>query len=770
MNSLTQRRAGGARWAPAAFVVCAFLVASCPGQPRAGRDAAPLDVQADAALRKALAWLYKQQADDGSWASRYDRQHPGGTTALAVLTVLSAGESPGAAPLKKAVAHLQAAQPDTVYARALRMLVFAHLPGDEAARILADDAAWLAQQQNQYGGWGYGPGYAPTRDRPGYTDNSNTQLALWAAHEAASAGANLPASTWRRAAELWLRAQNGDGGWGYTPPTGSGLRLKASSYGSMTAAGVATCFLLTDRLDEEGEALRPAMQRALGWLSKHHTLSTNPQWVWGEIGNWSGYYVLCITRAAEAVGLRTVPGGEDKTTPWAEAVAEHLVRTQGKDGRWSPAADDPQTDPLVRTCFSVLALAHARTPVLLSKVDLPADGADGAWRDAANLADFAGRLRGRRLTWQHVPTDAHAAVLTEAPILYLSCGSGADLPNGLRSPIAQFVREGGIVWIQGPSDDAGFVERFRRAIAEILPDYRARSLPAEHPLLTAGQRVGASALHILGIGDAGRDRVFVTASPLRQAWHSGPGNGRDKAFALFANLLLYATDGTPLPGRLTPPPRERPAPPAVTRVPIARVVHGGDWRANPLALPRLNDALLRGLNVGLEQRPAERLDDPVNDKVRLLWLTGSERPGLSGARAERLEAYLRGGGTLFIDPSVGDTEFFLAAKRMLEAMFGPGSVEELPEGHPILTGKVAGGAGADLGKVRYTRALAAEKPGAQPPELYHVGVQGRSAVILSRYGVTTPLEGQPSYGCRGLVTDDALRLAANVVLYAASRP
>ena len=51
-----------------------------------------------------------------------------------------------------------------------------------------------------------------------------------------------------------------------------------------------------------------------------------------------------------------------------------------------------------------------------------------------------------------------------------------------------------------------------------------------------------------------------------------------------------------------------------------------------------------------------------------------------------------------------------------------------------------------------------------------IEINGRTAVILSRYGVTCPLEGLPTYGCVGLATDDARRLAANVVLYTIVRP
>ena len=55
------------------------------------------------------------------------------------------------------------------------------------------------------------------------------------------------------------------------------------------------------------------------------------------------------------------------------------------------------------------------------------------------------------------------------------------------------------------------------------------------------------------------------------------------------------------------------------------------------------------------------------------------------------------------------------------------------------------------------------------PEIWQVQIKGRIAVVLSRHGLACPVEGLPTYGCKGLARDDARRLVANVVLYAASR-
>jgi hypothetical protein len=98
-------------------------------------------------------------------------------------------------------------------------------------------------------------------------------------------------------------------------------------------------------------------------------------------------------------------------------------------------------------------------------------------------------------------------------------------------------------------------------------------------------------------------------------------------------------------------------------------------------------------------------------------------------------------------------------------MFGRDAVAPLPKTHPLLTGKFAGGMGANVTTVRYAPAA---KKRAGPPALHAVTIRGRVVAVLSPLGVTVPMSAGRSYGCAGLTTLDARRLAANILLYAAS--
>jgi hypothetical protein len=739
---------------------------------------APTDAGVAAAIRKGLDYLYSAQKADGTWASKYDQQHAGGVTSLVLLTALTAGESPKQAPLAKALEAVKSVWPETVYARSVRAMVYARL-GEKYAELLAKDVAWLTKQQSQFGGWGYGPRHPVTLQRSSWIDNSNTQVAAWALHEAAAAGAPVPQAAFLRLRRLWTQGQNTDGGRGYTPHTGSPLRLKASSYGSMTAASVATCQILASHLvatqsrnaspqdgpPKEVKEQLAMTQQSIKWLEEHHTCKGNPRWLWGERESWPIYYLYCLARAADAVGLRSL-GKHD----WYAEVASHLLAEQREDGSW--AAPGQGKERIVSTCFSLLTLTTAGRRVLVNKIILPG-GDRESWAaaepylDTANVVGWFRRTQRTPACWQLIPHDCPAEVLAEAPILYVVLPAGGRLPGKLAGLMKHFVREGGtVLMLAGGGSESE--SQCRKYFLGLFPDYHVGPVGDDHPLFSVRHEISpADRPRVAAIGDYCRMRVFIIGPQPALLWRAGPTERSQPAFEFFANLVRYATDGEKLKGRFA---SRRPAPrhgAAVKWLKVARVSHAGDWNTNPLAMRRLSETLLTAISLAVKEVDAVDLSGEVDKDLPLLWLTGSLQPRLTPRQRDNLKDYLSAGGMLFIDPAVGNDEFFAAAWKMLEESFGPGRLKPLPAEHPLITGRFAGGIGSDIRKVGYSPAVAASKPQLHQPVLYGLELDGRLAVILSRYGITCPLEGGPTFGCMGLARDDARRLAANVALYAA---
>ena len=56
------------------------------------------------------------------------------------------------------------------------------------------------------------------------------------------------------------------------------------------------------------------------------------------------------------------------------------------------------------------------------------------------------------------------------------------------------------------------------------------------------------------------------------------------------------------------------------------------------------------------------------------------------------------------------------------------------------------------------------------PFLEGIQIDGRYAVIYSKYDISCALECQASVACEGYLEDDALKIAINVILYSLLEP
>jgi len=755
--------------------VCLAAVVSAAG---AARAAGSTDEQVDTAIRRGLAYLYRHVKADVPPAPQFDGQHPGGAEALLLYTALCAGEDPSLPALAVLKARLEAADPQTVYARALRALAYSRLPGGPDRDRAVEDVRWLVQQMQSNGGWGYGPDHPTTRTRRDWTDTSNSQLATLALCQADPAGQATTAGHWKRVNAYWLLAQNSDGGWGYAAPPIRGVRLRADSYGTMTAGAVAACLHTLDALARDEEAPLPSRRRApnaptrqqlepldkaLRWLDKNYAVDSIPRWGYGINEHWLQLYLYNLARAANAAGLARL-GGND----WREQMTAFLLAQQQADGSWvGPVGPD---DAPIRTCFAILALREARRTVLIQKLAL-----DGPFsldcRDAANATRWLETQLRRPLAWQSVDP-ADPAAIGGAGIVYL-CGTGElRLPAPLGAKLVEHVKSGGVVLVQAFAGDRQFAASAGKAFADLLHAAPPVLLPKEHPVLTAPHRVDGA--EIAAITVKGRQVVFVATSDLSGRWHQQRADERNVwAFEALANLAAYAEAGRalaagPTTKKAPPPP---PPPPAhrvrmVRQISVARVRHGDGWDACPRAMDRLSDVLARAVSMGVWQERETDLSSPVPAGVPLLWLTGTTRVQLSELQKRNLRDYVRRGGTVFLDPTAGGDEWFVSARKTLEETFGAKSVAPVPPAHPLVTGAFGGGAGADLTTVRYRPAAAKRVGQSKAPVLWGVVIDGRLAVILSPYGVTAPLAGTAPADAPCLETDDARRLVANVTLYA----
>ncbi len=765
------------------------LTAACargqaPSAPARTRPAAPrwapgLEGRTDQAIRRGLEYLYRSQRADGSWPSKYGNQHAGGVASLALVTALSCGRPTADMPLVRALEYVNGLEPRTVYVRAARAMAYALLKGTDAADRLQTDATWLAEHQHRSGGWGYGPGHRSSRTNPQMTDVSNTFLAMRALRDASAAGARVPPEVWSRCHAYWSRIANPDGGIGYQPRGRMAFRLRGSSYGSMTAAGLTALHMLAGRRAALTEApffnagmrrtnplpYQPIVEGALKWLGDNIALQTNPKWVWGEDEAYEYYYLFCLQQLADAAGLREIGGRE-----FVRGSVRLLLKRQRPAGSWSRPGGNADGDDLIviRTCFALLALQRARGPLALHKLRLP-DDPDNDPLDAVHLVRYLGRLKPmRNATWRRATLATPDHRLDMAPLLYV-CSPRSEFPDGLAERLRSFVRGGGTVLYQPFAAEPDAVEAAKAFLATALPDLTPAPVPDSHPVFSLHFDIPlAGRPKLFGFGDGCRTRVFVLLNDLSGAWHQNRLVSHAQFFQLAANIALYTTDFVPLPSKLRVQRRLPELPEPLRRIRVARARHGGDWNVCPGALEGLDRVLNQALSLGVEQGPAVDPAEGIDPNVTLLWMTGTSGPTLSPRAMAETKRYLLAGGTLMIDSAMGGEAFHDRARRLVAGMFGDDALRPAGPGHPLRTGSFAGGVGSDLSEVAYTRAAVRDGvPELMPLEI--VPLDGRAAVVISPYAVTCPLLARPTYGCKGLATLDAARLAANVTLYAATR-
>ena len=728
----------------------------------------PSDKQLAGAIRRGLDYLYGVQKGDGTMDTRFAQQHPGGAEALLVLAALSAGEKSDHPKVAAALAAMTKAQPATVYARSARVMALAQLGGgkDNLDKLNAD-VAWLIKAMLPSNGWGYGSGHPTTTQQPNWVDNCNSFFAAAALAEAQDAGATVPETVWRKVRAYWTKSQNADGGWGYEPSSSTGEGIRRTSYGTMTAAGVAA-LMEAERHLPFSEAQPPRLadrdqvNKASKWLAEKFTAAKIAEWSWSTDADYYYIYLYAISRAASLTGARNLAQHD-----WLAQVAGYLAAGQKADGSWgspdAPRADKP-TDGPVRTCFAVMTLARASRPVLISKLQI-GQPLPAAWNDASNMTQWVDRELAWRTGWQNVPPDSLAGC-GESPILYVTGQGEIEINKDLAWRLRRHALAGGVILVNPlPGDDA-FAAKATQYFRNLLGDYKAGDLPADHPVYNLKYSIAGQKLpKITGIGDGGRTIVFVLQSDLSAAWGAGKAADAAAAFGLIGNLALYATDEQAPSQKLDLRRSWWRGPAPKTWLEFARVRHDGSWAGGSLAAERLTEVLNGSCSMGVREQNPTDLQGEVSDKVYLLWITGSDAPNLKPAQLERLKAFVDRGGTLMVDSTMGRAEFHDAMLKQLQGVFG--QLKEVRADHPLITGKFSDLA-CDVTKVAFTRTPGADRaPASGEPSLLGHEVNGRLAVIVSPIGLMGPASGVRAFGCRGLSAVDARKLAINVLLYSA---
>src|SRR5205814_328072 len=112
-------------------------------------------------------------------------------------------------------------------------------------------------------------------------------------------------------------------------------------------------------------------------------------------------------------------------------------------------------------------------------------------------------------------------------------------------------------------------------------------LPADHSLFKVNYQIGLPRPRLQAVTNGVRLLMLHCPVDLSNAWQVRATVSRKEAFQLGVNLYLYATGKEKFRNRLDTPIIPWPQQAPTREMPIARLVHSGNWDPEPGAWPRM---------------------------------------------------------------------------------------------------------------------------------------------------------------------------------------
>ncbi len=741
------------------------------------------------AIDRGVAYLKKSQAASGGW-QEYGYQSCG-LSSLCVLALLTSGVSGDDPQIVNAMKYLRTFEPDETYSVALQTLVYCQLGSAGDLTRIRRNVQWLVDEQRvsgagtRDGSWSYGGGR-------GAGDPSNTQFALLALGAAVERGVEVPDKTFEFALNYWQERQRPDGGWSYNNAGGT-------STGSMTSAGIASLVISRSALgSDDNELAGDSIQccdnglnttdqvaNAIHWLAENFTLQTNP----GGEHYTLLYYMYALERVGRLTGRRFI-GQHD----WYREGAEQLLAIQDEfQGFWvgtGPTEDNRD----VATSFALLFLSKGKRQVVAGKLDYSSQPAAANWNShpdgLTQLVRHIERDWGRDLTWQTVDAaQATVADLLQTPVLVISGREPLAFSQQLSQQLAGYLNQGGCILFDndGCSDTASFRASVERLCRDWFPDAPLVPLPPDHPVWFAEHRVDPDSIAesnwIQGVQACCRTPVFYSPRSLSCRWTFGDRLFRrsdespsirseiEQSIRLGENIVAYAT-GRELKDKLQQRSilsgiTDEDASRGVLRMASVSLDVGGDQARRALANAA---ALLRErvpLRVSATSDSIELSDQSLRD-VGLLWIHGRESFNFTNEQRQALRRYIERDGIVLANAICASDAFADSFRQEISQILPEHSLVAMPPEHPAWT-KAFGGFDARRVTIRTPDASGqrqALRKQSSPPRLEAVSLHEITSVFFSPLDLSCALESQNSVQCQGYSTEDAVKIVANVLLFA----
>ena len=367
----------------------------------------------------------------------------------------------------------------------------------------------------------------------------------------------------------------------------------------------------------------------------------------------------------------------------------------------------------------------------------------------------------------------------ELPAVLMAGHNHFELTDEVRGKLAQYVADGGVILGDACCGWNDFSESFRHEMELIFPGRPLRKMLPEEPVFSSYYKLGEFTYKkadgstytdepcLESIDFGCRSGVIFSPCDMTCGWdgHEHPRGLRvviDQARQIGANLLTYILGSYQL-GRFLSSTKvyfEAEAPSRDDFV-FAQLIHEGDWDPDPSAVHNLLKHARDNSTLEVKfKRQNVQLKDPQATTYPLLYMTGHREFQWDSEEVARLQRYLTAGGMLFADACCGRMSFDMAFRRGMKQVFPDHRLERLPADHPLLHCHY------DIGRVDYTPRVREDFGPFDTPELEGVTVDGRLAVVYSKFDLGNGWEQFPHAYSYGLKDDAALKIGTNVIVYA----
>jgi len=370
----------------------------------------------------------------------------------------------------------------------------------------------------------------------------------------------------------------------------------------------------------------------------------------------------------------------------------------------------------------------------------------------------------------------------DIPLLYMTGDYDFALTDAEVQNLRKFLLDGGTIIFNAARGRDEFSMSVAREMRKVFPHKAFMKMPLDHPVFNTRYRIQQVMVMVSGVQfmrapelysvDIGtRAAAILIPGGMGAAWSGSSYHPAGKhivgesAIRLGVNLMAYVLGNTEY-GRFLA--QQFPLYEGSTRpgdvLRFAAVRYAGSWDVNPA----LQNSLLQGLNdnTGIDVDYAPHTVDLDSSELMnypVVFMTGHYDFELTPKEAENLRMCLARGGLLVASAAAGLKPFDVAFRRELKKVFSDNDLIKLPPTHPLFIG-----GWNPIDRLEYTPRALRDDPTLRDPEFYGLFIDNRLAVLYTPYDFQSGLNRESNAYAKGVASDDALRLAINILTYALS--